>query len=134
MNLLNLPSITTAIAAGTVGQLITFKARPLALSLQAKFLYGSGGTTFDAYVQSTIDGVNWFDIANFHFLLAAAWFQYNLNAQTPITTERTPSNGSLAANTALDGIWGTQFRTIYQSTGTYAGATSLTVDMAVDLA
>jgi hypothetical protein len=134
MNLLTLPGITTAIAA-TAGQIVKYNAKVLALSLQANLVYSGGGTSVDAYVQSTLDGgVTWFDIANFHFTTSSAIKQYNLSGQTPVTTARTPSDGSLASNTSLDGIWGNWFRAKYVIVGTYTGINTLSVDMGVDLA
>lgn len=102
------------------------------LLVQGALAYGAGGTTVDAWLQTTIDGTNWIDIANFHFTTGAGRFVYNLNGQTPVTTEYTPTDGSLAANTCKDGILGSQFRVKYQSTGTYTGTTVLTVDVATD--
>jgi hypothetical protein len=48
---------------------------------------------------------------------------------TPVTTQYTPTDGALAANTAKDGVLGTQYRVKYSSTGTYAGNTTLNVDI-----
>lgn len=133
MNLLTLP-IAAAIGVTVSGQAI-FNAPPRNLTIQANFAYGSGGTTADAYVQTSIDGgITWIDIAQFHFTTAAARFVFNLNSQTPVTTEYTPTDGTLTANTAADGILGRRFRVKYKSTGTYAGATSLSIDIVCDQA
>jgi len=132
MNLLTLPAIAGAIATAITTP-VKFNAPPRSLAVQANFGYGSGGTTVDAWLQTSFDGgVTWTDIANFHFTTAAARFVYNLNSQTPVTTEYTPTDGSLTANTSKDGILGPQFRVKYSSTGTYAGATSLSIDIACD--
>jgi hypothetical protein len=41
----------------------------LSAALQCSFVYGSGGISIDAYVQTSIDGGNaWIDVAQFHFL------------------------------------------------------------------
>lgn len=123
---------TVAIGTLTQGPNTRFQGKPLSISLQAVFTYGSGGATFDAYIVSSLDGgKNWFDIANFHFTTASAWFAYNLNSQTPVTAERTPALGALTANTSLDGLWGAMLGVYYKSSGTYAG-TTLSIDLATD--
>lgn len=131
MILLNLPSITTALA--TVATPPTFlPGSPRNAILQANFAWGSGGTTFDAYVQSSVDnGLTWFDVANFHFTTAIAIRLFNLSALTPVTTIYTPTDGSLGANTAKDGLLGPAWRVKYGSTGTYAN-TSLVLAMITD--
>jgi hypothetical protein len=126
--------ITTAVTAtvtpmyqlrpGPGGQLLTTN-----MSLQATFTYGSGGTSADAYVQTSIDGGNtWIDVANFHFTTSSARYIYNLFSGTPVTTEYTPTDGSLSSNTAKDGQFGNFWRVKYVTVGTYAGGTTLRVD------
>lgn len=103
---------------------------PRSLVAQATFTYGSGGTSVDAYLQTTIDGgASWIDIAQFHFLLVSARFVFNLSSLTAVTTQYTPTDGTLAANTAKDGILGPQFQVKLASVGTYAGSTSLRIDV-----
>ena len=133
MQLLNLP-ITVA-----VGPLVTnnFQLRGgpgglgnITMLLQGNFTYGSGGTTADAWVQTSLDGgVTFTDIANFHFALVSARFMYNLSSLTLHVTEfTTPTDGTLAANTSVDGILGSLYRVKYTTTGTYAGGTVMRVD------
>jgi hypothetical protein len=134
MNLLTLSAIAGAITQ-TVSAPVKFSAPPRSLAVQANFAYGSGGTSVDAYLQTSLDGgATWIDIAQFHLTTASARFVYNLNSQTPVATEYTPTDGALAANTAKDGILGPQLRVKYGSTGAYAGATSLSIDIACDQA
>jgi hypothetical protein len=128
--LLNQP-ITTAItlAAAGAGSVLMLDA-PRTLCVQANFVYGSGGTTIDAYLQTSLDGGStWIDICNFHFTTSAARFVYNLSGLTAVTTEYTATDGSLSANTAKDGVLGPLFRVKLGSTGTYA-STSLQIDVA----
>jgi hypothetical protein len=133
MNLLNLP-IAAAIAVVATGP-VKLAAAPRNLVAQGNFTYGSGGTTVDAYLQTSLDGGStWIDIAQFHFTTASGRFVYNLNGQTALTVEYTPTDGSLAANTCKDGIVGPMLRVKYVSTGTYAGATSLAIDISTDQA
>ena len=48
---------------------------------------------------------------------------------TPVTTIYTATDGTLGSNTAKDGVIGHQFRCKTTSTGTYAGGTTLRVDL-----
>ena len=131
-------AITTAVAAQTTTAL---QARPGpggqrapdSVVLQAVFTYGSGGTSADAWVQTSIDGgATWIDVANFHFTTSSAKFLFNLNSSTSVTTEYTPTDGTLTANTAKDGILGNLLRVKYTTVGTYAGNTTLKVDANMD--
>lgn len=130
-NLLNV-GVTTAVTAQVTP---TFQLRaasgqalPTNLVLQGTFTYGSGGTSADAWVQTSVDsGTTWTDVANFHFTTASARFLYNLSSATAVTTEYTPTDGTLAANTAKDGLIGSMWRVKYTTVGTYAG-TTLRVD------
>lgn len=118
---------TTAVSAQVSAPLTFIDGAPRNVEIQGNFTYGSGGTSADAWVQTTIDGgVTWIDIANFHFTTASARFSYNLSSLTPVTTEYTPTDGTLSANTAKDGIIGQGMRVKYTTVGTYAGS-SLTV-------
>jgi hypothetical protein len=98
------------------------------MTLQASFVYGSGGTSCDARVQTSIDGATWTDIANFHFTTSNARGIFNLSALTPHTSQVTPTDHTLGANSCVDGILGHLFRIKYSSSGVYAGNASLTVD------
>lgn len=128
--LLNVP-VTTAVTA-TVTTPEQFRdGNPESAIIQGTFTYGSGGTTADAWVQTSADeGGTWTDVANFHFTTSSARFLYNLSALTPKTTEYTPTDGTLAANTAIDGLLSALWRVKYTTTGTYAGGTILRVDVA----
>ena len=129
MQLLPPVTIANAIATPAVGEVVSSGFAPRNLTLQATFTYGSGGTTTDAYVQTTLDGgLTWMDIANFHFTTSSATAVINLSAATPQTSQKTPSDGALASNTAVDGVLGPRFRVKYKSSGTYAGGTTLRID------
>jgi hypothetical protein len=81
-------------------------------------------------VQTSVDGVASFtDIANFHSTTGSLKKVVNLSTLTPVTSGYTPADGSLTANTAVDGLLGTQFRVKYATARTYAGGTSLAVDV-----
>jgi hypothetical protein len=128
--LLSLP-ITSAITV-TKGQVYGFETEysPKNMTIQANFIYGSGGTTVDAYLQTSIDqGNTWCDVAQFHFTTSSARKQFNLSSLTPNTSELTCTDGSLSANSAQDGLFGSLIRVKYVTVGTYAGGTSLQVDV-----
>jgi len=142
MNLLPATTITSAISPAVVTPWAQFAGSPRDLSIQANFAYGSGGTTVDVWIQTSLDGqATATDIANFHFTTSGARKGAHVStyqpvgsplssatapdAQTPITL----TDGSLGANTVLDGIMGPYLRVKYQSTGTYAGGTTLRVDV-----
>lgn len=134
MKLLNLPAIGAALGT-TVTMPVKLNAGARNLAVQANFVYDSGGTSIDAWIQTTLDGgATWVDIANFHFTTSSKIFIYNLNAQTPVTAEYTATDGTLAANTSKDGILGAQFRVKYSSVGTYGGASTLNIDATTDQA
>jgi hypothetical protein len=130
MLLANLPITTAVTTQKTTAVPLTNGAFNSAL-FEAIFTYGSGGTTVDAWVQTSLDGgATFFDVMNFHFTTASASFIFNISALTSITSEYTPTNGTLASNTCKDGLLGDRWQVLYTTTGTYAGSTSLQVYMA----
>ena len=138
MTMLAKLAITTAVSAQTTPVLQIRpgpggQRSPDTAILYANLTYGSGGTTIDAWVQTSVDGGStWIDVANFHFTTASAKFLFTLNSATSVTTEYTPTDGTLTANTAKDGIIGSQWRVKYTTVGTYAGNTTLQIDAAID--
>lgn len=126
-----LPKVTIGAAVNPAVVGSTFIIEPGTLRdlvIQANFLYGAGGTTVDAYIQSSLDaGASWFDIRNFHFTTAALSQIVNHSSSTPVTTAVTPGDGALANNTSVDGLLGDLIRVKYKSAGTYTGATSLAI-------
>lgn len=124
-------TVTTAITAQaqTVEQI---REDALSATIQCNFTYGSSGTTADVWVQTSMDGGGtWTDVCNFHMTTASKRFIYNLSALTVVTTEydATSTDGALASNTAKDGVFGSLYRAKVTTTGTYAGGTTLRVDM-----
>jgi len=69
--------------------------------------YGSGGTIIDVWVQTSIGGTSWTDIANFHWTTSGHRQLFNLSSATPITAQYTPTDGTLTANTCKDGVLAT---------------------------
>lgn len=123
--------ITTAVSALVTAPLqVARGAVPPSITVQCRFTYGSGGTSADAWVQSSLDGgATWTDIANCHFTTATARFVYNLSSLTPVTTQYVPTDGTLGANTSKDGVLGPSYRVKYTTVGTYAGGTVMTIDI-----
>jgi len=124
-------TLTTAVTAQTTGTLqFSNTYVPTNALIQGTFTYGSGGTSADAWVQTSADnGTTWIDVADFHFTTSNARFAYNLSSLTPVTTQYTPTDGTLSANTAKDGIIASLWRVKVTTVGTYAGGTALRVDI-----
>lgn len=126
-------SATITVAIAGVGQTaFTGLTGAKSLHLHANFTYGSGGTSADAYVQTSIDGgLTWFDIANFHFLQVTGKKVSTVvfDPATPLPPGTVPASGVLAANTVLNGILGDRFRALITTVGTYATSTTFVLDM-----
>ena len=121
-SLADLP-ITTALTGSTQTAIENLEGM-LAGTIQAKFAYGSGGTSAKAYVQTTLDdGLTWVDIASFAFTTTSAMKIINLSGLTPKTTAVTPSDGALSDDTCVDGVLGDALRVKLTTTGTYANTT-----------
>lgn len=97
------------------------------LSLQFVLTRAGGGTTCKAYVQTSLDGgTTYFDIACCALATTTATRLVTLN-NTSVTTLATPTDGSLADNTCVDGFLGSLYRVKLTTTGTYTGASSIVV-------
>lgn len=134
VTLLNTP-VTTAVTAIVTP---SFQVRPgpggrflpATMALYANFAWGSAGTTADGWVQTSFDGgLTWCDVANFHFTTAIAKSILNVTSSKALVAIATApcTDGTLAVNTANDGVFGTLWRVKYTTTGTYA-ATTLRID------
>lgn len=127
LNVLTLP-ITTAQAA-QVSTIIKLPSWSIGLTILANFTYGSGGTTADAWIQTSLDGgISWMDIFEFGFATASAKKAMTVISDTPVLVPTTPSDGTLAANTAISGFIGDRLRVKYTTVGTYGGSTVLQLD------
>jgi hypothetical protein len=125
-----LPATTIAGAvANQLSQVVDMGGKtPKQIAAVAKFLYGSGGTTVKAWLQTSFDGVTFYDVFSFAFTTAAA---NKLSSTSPTATAQTPAltDAALADNTNIVGLIGRYWRVKYTTTGTYGGATSLEVDI-----
>jgi hypothetical protein len=99
-----------------------------AVTLFVNFTWGSGGTACLVYVQTSLDGTNWIDIARFDFAQASSAKRCNLSG---LETCAVAAAASLASEGQLQGILGDRLRVKVTSTGTYAGNTSVSVRAAV---
>lgn len=84
--------------------------------------YGSGGTTAILKVQTTINDVEWIDVARFDFATASRSAVANLSA---LLSKAVTTIAALGAEGVNDGVLGPKLRAILTTTGTYAGNTSI---------
>lgn len=127
-----LPSVTftAPVTIAVASKPLTVEPGDLrSLLFGALFTYGgSGGTSVDAYVQTTYNGgQSWFDIRNFHFVTTSLEQVVNHSFGDAVTTAITPGSGALANNTSIDGILGDKIRVLYKSAGTYGGGAPTTL-------
>jgi len=97
------------------------------VAFQVRFVYGSGGTTAKFWLQTTFDGGDtWCDIANLARTTASLNTVVNttLTSGTALATPTTLTDATLADNTIVQGLLGSQLRLKYTTTGTYAGSTT----------
>jgi len=122
-----LPSVTLAAArSGVLSDVHWVPLGNRTLTVQAAFAYGSGGTNVKAWVQTTLDdGASWIDIMCFAFTTSAATKVQAVRQYIALAADTTPTDGTLADNTIVDGLMGDRIRVKWTSTGTYAGDSSL---------
>lgn len=117
-------------AAGVAQSFIDGLDWMAAVTLQANFTYGAGGTNLKVDIETSLDqAVTWIPIARFAFTTSSAEKLFNLSGLTPKTTAVTPA--TLSDDTVVDGILGDRLRARITSTGTYSGNTSVSVRAAV---
>jgi hypothetical protein len=113
-------------SAGMQEEFITDLDGLIGVTLQCLFNYGGGGTTVKVDIETSLDqGTTWIAIARFAFATVTAQRVMNLNAAFSRTTPYTPI--VVSDDTGVDGILGDRLRAKLTSTGTYAGATTLSV-------
>jgi hypothetical protein len=120
LTLLN-ETLAAAVTAGTYGEQNVNLEHIESLALFCEFVRAGGGTTAKAWVQTSFDGVNWMDIANFAAATTSLNRAYNLTA-VAVTSIATPTDGTLADNTCVNGFLGPRFRVKMTTVGTYTGA------------
>ena len=119
-------------AAGiTAGAAITDLEGMNRLSIQAKFTNSAAGTSANFYVQTTFDsGANWLDIANFLYSGVESGLRLFSLDPTAVTTQYTPTSGSLSANVVKNGLLGHHLRVVRDISGTYTGGQVVVVGVA----
>lgn len=122
------PTRTLAAAiTGTTTSPIRGVAGAKYLSVQGVLTVSGGGTNCKVWVQTSLDfGVTWFDILSLAFLNATLTKVGAAGAYIG-ATPATPTDGTLADNTANQGLLGSMLRLKITTTGTFTGATTLQV-------
>lgn len=99
------------------------------VTLQARLVYGSGGTSIAAVVQTSLDqGATWIDVCRFDFATANSNKVANVSAAAAAAPAAV---AALASEGKLDGVLGDRLRTKMTSVGAYAGSTTLSLRAAV---
>jgi hypothetical protein len=103
---------------------------PMSLCAQKLFTWGSGGTTLDTYLQTSLDGGNtWNDVVHWAQNAAATdarSFYVGVNSLTVLPTTGVPvatTDGTQTVNTTNLGLFGHWWRVKYIVVGTYATST-----------
>ena len=136
MFLLSAFPITTAISSYPQTGLVlkaTYNA-PQSVGFFGYLNYGSGGTTIDAFIQTSYDGgASWWDILHFtQWTTGSAAYLYNATDAVNSSNFTTLTNNqSLGAGTGVTASLGGMFRALLTTTGTYV-ATALTLTMLSD--
>jgi len=132
---MNSPGAYT-LAAATITNALSAQAQTaiedldgmLSMTVVARFVYGSSGTTAVALIQTSLDGGTiWHDIARFDFTTASAVKYANLSGLT--YKAAASSLAALSGEGQNDGVLGPMVRAVLTTTGTYAGGTLLDVRM-----
>jgi hypothetical protein len=119
-------TITTALTGGTAGTTTGLHGANY-VGLMSVFTYGSGGTTCKVWLQTSFDyGVTWVDVLS-HAFTTASLNKVGAVSTAAGFTPATPTDGTLADNTANQGLIGDRIRLKITTTGTYAGGTTLKV-------
>ena len=131
----NIPSVDGAVittAATVVTAPFLFAPRSVqSIGFQSDFDYGSSGTAVKVYLQTSLDaGSKWTDIAC-HVFATADLRKVTAVSRFAARAEAVATDGTLADDTQLDGLIGDRLRIKYVSTGTYAGTSTLNVDLAL---
>lgn len=116
-------AVETAVAGTPVSSVNKLTGqKPRSLFINYNFAGGAGGTSVDAYVQTSTDGgTTWIDLANMHVTTSAFAKGINIISDLGVTTQATFTDGSISANTAVSGFIGELLRVKYTSVGVYTG-------------
>jgi hypothetical protein len=128
MILVNLASIP---AAGTyvttplqIRQAPNSQGEAMAVCAEFNFVWGSGGTTLDAYIQTSLNaGTTWVDAINFHAALASLHTVAAVSSTTSMTVPVAVTDGAQSPNSVTPGLVGSWWRLKYTVAGTYLTST-----------
>lgn len=121
--------VTTIAGAGTVTGIAIPQQDVKHLQVQGTFVYGSGGTDVQVFIQTSLDGgTTWIDIMNLTFLLATLKKVSAAHRDTALAASITPTDGTLTSDVVVNGLIGDRVRVVVISTGTYAGGTTIGVE------
>lgn len=130
LTLLDTTTITAAVTGVTTTPIADLDGVKY-IGLIGVFTYGSGGTTLKVWLQTTFDnGVTWVDVLNLAYTTATLTKVGSVATYIGLTPA-TPTDATLADNTANQGLIGDQIRLKYTSTGTYAASTTIKVSAVV---
>lgn len=103
-----------------------------AMSCQARFFYGAGGTKVNVYLRTSLDqGASFFDVANIAFTTASAIEVINLSGLNAVATPQAPSSLGLGDNTTFNGPLGDRLQAVVISQGTYTANTIVSIRCAL---
>ncbi len=90
------------------------------VTVQARFVYGSGGTSAKFYLQSSLDNeLTWFDVICFAFTNQSKRFIAAASLGMEEANPEAIEDGELMNNTARQGVLGDVFRVKYVIVGDY---------------
>lgn len=120
-------NVTLAAAGTFVGDPVNLAPGTASLGVLSKFVRAGGGTSTKVFLQTSLDGgTTWIDVAQHAFLTTTA--SKVTGVKTAIARAvATPTDGTLADDTVLDGLIGDRVRVKYIVAGTYTGASTLSV-------
>jgi hypothetical protein len=119
---------SAAITAATSGNssVESGLAGAVAVGIYGRYTSTSGGTSVNAYAQTSFDsGSNWIDMANFMWSGAESGAKFVNLIASSITTAIAGTSGTLSANTVKEGPIGDQIRVYHTTTGSATGGTLL---------
>lgn len=116
-------------AAGAVQAFIDRLNGMTSVSVQATFVYGAGGTSVAAVVQTSLDGgVSWLDVCRFNFTTVNAKKIANIVANGAVAPA---AASTLSDEGAGQAVLGDRLRCKITSVGTYSSNTSLSMRVSV---
>ena len=119
-----MPTTAFTTAATVTGKTFNIGTDVTSISIQWIFVRGGGGTTLDAYLQTSLDGgTTWTDIYNCKKTTTSEnTISVNIVAAV---VDKDNTDATLADNTAENGIIGSLIRIKFVTTGTYTGTSTI---------